>query len=41
MKKLSRETWPKVRVVTINEQAFYRVDARRTDTDGKQETFKS
>ena len=41
MKKLIRKTWPKVRVVTINKQAFYRVDARRTGTGGRQETFKS
>ena len=41
MKKLIRKTWPKVRVVTIKEQTFYRVDARRTGTGGRQETFKS
>ena len=40
MKKLIRKTWPKVRVVTIKEQTFYRVDARRTGTGGRQETFK-
>lgn len=41
MKKLLRKTWPKVRLVTINEQTFYRVDARKKGTDGRQETFKS
>ncbi len=41
MKKLIRKTWPKIRMVTIKEQTFYRVDARRTGTDGRQETFKS
>lgn len=40
MKKLVRKTWPKVRLVTIKGEAFYRVDARRTGTDGRQETFK-
>lgn len=41
MKKLIRKTWPKVRPVTIKGVVFYRVDARRTGTDGRQETFKS
>ena len=41
MKKLIRKTWPRVRLVTIKGQMFYRVDARRKDTDGRQETFKS
>ena len=41
MKKLIRKTWPKIRVVTIKDQTFYRVDARRTGTSGRQETFKS
>lgn len=40
MKKLIRKTWPKIRVVTIKEQTFFRVDARRTGTGGRQETFK-
>ena len=41
MKRLIRKTWPKVRLVTIKAQTFYRVDARRTGTSGRQETFKS
>lgn len=40
MSKLIRKTWPKVRVVTIDGQTFYRVDDRRTGTNGRQETFK-
>ena len=39
-KKLIRKMWPRVWVVTINDQSFYRVDARQTGTNGKQETFK-
>jgi integrase len=39
--KLIRKTWPKVRVVQIKGQTFYRVDARRTGTSGRQESFKS
>ena len=40
MKKLIRKTWPKIRLVTIKGGKFYRVDARRVGTNGKQETFK-
>jgi len=38
---LIRKTWPKIRIVTIKGEKFYRVDARKTGTNGKQETFKS
>jgi integrase len=41
MSKLIRKTWPKIRVVSIKGQAFYRVDARKTGTNGRQESFKS
>jgi hypothetical protein len=43
MKKaaLVRKTWPKIRAVNIKGQAFYRVDARRTGTSGRRETFNS
>ena len=41
MKTLIRKTWPKIRRVTIKGEGFYRVDARRTGTNGKQETFKN
>ena len=41
MNKLIRKTWPRVRLVRISGQTFYRVDARRTGTDGKQESFKT
>ena len=40
MKKQIRKTWPKIRLVIIKGQKFYRVDARRVGTNGKQETFK-
>ena len=40
-KALIRKTWPKIRVVEIKGQVFYRVDARRTGTSGRQESFKS
>lgn len=39
-KTLIRKTWPKIRLVTIKSEKFYRVDARRTGTNGRQETFK-
>jgi integrase len=38
---LIRKTWPKIRIVKIKGQKFYRVDARRAGTHGKQESFKS
>lgn len=41
MAKLLRKTWPRVRSVTIGSSKFFRVDARRRGTLGKQETFKS
>ncbi len=40
-KALIRKSWPKIRVVETKGQVFYRVDARRTGTNGKQESFKS
>jgi integrase len=40
VKKLIRKTWPKIRHVVIKGEPFFRVDARKTGTDGKQETFK-
>src|SRR5262245_36809324 len=40
-KTLIRKTWPRVRLVTINSERFYRVDARQRGTNGRQETFKS
>jgi integrase len=40
VKPLIRKTWPKIRRVTIKGQRFYRVDARKTGTNGRQETFK-
>lgn len=39
-KKLIRKTWPKIRLVKIKSDTFYRVDARRVGTSGKQESFK-
>ena len=38
--KMISKTWPKIRQVIIKGQAFYRVDARRTGTNGKQQNFK-
>jgi hypothetical protein len=40
VKTLIRKTWPKIRHVVIKGAPFFRVDARRTGTAGKQETFK-
>ena len=39
-KTLVRKTWPKIRIVSIKGEKFYRVDARKTGTNGRQETFK-
>ena len=38
-KELVRTTWPKIRVVEIKGQKFFQVDARKTGTNGKQESF--
>lgn len=40
MKSVIRKKWPRIRCIKVNKEIFYRVDARRRGTGGKQEAFK-
>jgi len=40
MPKTLREEWPRIRSLVIKGDSFYRVDARKNGTNGRQETFK-